>query len=58
MIKVKTITWGKVKSSDPVLDILDQKLGDFINQVGYENIKQILVYSAYTSPRYTVIYEE
>ncbi len=60
MIKVAAVYSKKALnfSSTPDVVFSAQALESFIQQVGYENIKQILVNGQSNAPLYTVIYEE
>ena len=60
MIKVAAVfsRKGLNISSTPDAVFSAQALESFIQQVGYENIKQILVNGQSNAPLYTVIYEE
>ncbi len=60
MIKVAAITSrsGLNFSSTPDSVLCAEALESFIQQVGFENIKQILVNGQSNAPLYTVIYEE
>lgn len=56
MVKVKAIYVREIRLSMPAQEIASRELEKFINSIGYEKVRQILVNGApYT---YTVIYEE
>lgn len=58
MIKVKAVFRNRISMSTSNQDLAAEELERFINSIGYENIRQILVNGQSNGPVYTVIYEE